>query len=162
MLDAESLQQIAVAVADEIERRRRAEAWNAQVREYLLLRDRALNRQVDLPAASQANLRDLSHQWYRPPQISPDGWIGATLGSMKRETHHPHPLAAYRAQAEISQDELAQRLGISRAMVGHIENRIRKVSAEDAIAFEERLGGLVSRHALRPDIFGPAPAATAA
>ena len=72
MLDAESLQQIAVAVADEIERRRRAEEWNAQVREYLLLRNRALNRQVDLPAASQANLRDLSHQWYWPPQISPD------------------------------------------------------------------------------------------
>jgi len=74
---------------------------------------------------------------------------------MQSETASVHPLAAFRAQARMSQSDLANLLGLSRAMVGHIENRVRNVSAEDAIRFETLLDRRVTRHELRPDIFGP-------
>jgi len=52
--------------------------------------------------------------------------------------------------------EAAARLGVSVGMVGHIELGRRRVSIALAKRLETETGGRMSRHDLRPDIFGPA------
>ena len=47
-------------------------------------------------------------------------------------------------------------LGISVGMVGHIENGRRNVSINVAKKIEAASGGFLTRHDLRPDIFGAA------
>jgi len=51
----------------------------------------------------------------------------------------------------------ARRLGVSVGMVGHIEVERRGVSIKLAKRIEEDTKGAITRHHLRPDVFGPAP-----
>lgn len=55
-----------------------------------------------------------------------------------------------------SQAELGRRIGRSQQNVAYWL-KANKVPAEVAIAIEDAVAGEVSRHELRPDIFGPAP-----
>lgn len=56
-----------------------------------------------------------------------------------------------------SQAELARRIGKKQAHVWNWLHRDNEVPAEAAIPIETATGGKVTRHDLRPDIFGPAP-----
>lgn len=58
--------------------------------------------------------------------------------------------------------KLAQDLGVSRAAVSHWRHKRFRVPAERCIDIERISGGAVTRHALRPDVFGPAPSEQAA
>lgn len=49
----------------------------------------------------------------------------------------------------------AKLLGVSASELCRYENGHRRVAAERAIEFERITG--ISRHVLRPDVFGPAP-----
>jgi transcriptional regulator with XRE-family HTH domain len=62
-----------------------------------------------------------------------------------------NPLKAYRTAKKLSQGEIAEKLGVSRAMVGFLENGEREYSAEMAVLIEERLG--LNRVLFRPDLF---------
>lgn len=64
-----------------------------------------------------------------------------------------HPLREYREKAELSQDDLAETLGISRQMVGLIETGERRITPENALAWERLIP--VSKEKLCPDVFDP-------
>jgi DNA-binding transcriptional regulator YdaS (Cro superfamily) len=59
-----------------------------------------------------------------------------------------------------SQEAVARILGVSHAQVSRYERGLRQVPADRAVAFEKITG--ISRHVLRPDVFGPPPWETAA
>lgn len=57
------------------------------------------------------------------------------------------------------QSQLARRIG-GKVRQGHVWkwlNRCDKVPVEAAIKIEEAVAGEVTRHDLRPDVFGPSP-----
>lgn len=57
-----------------------------------------------------------------------------------------------------SQAKLALAMRCSQQQIAYLLNEnTRSISAEMAKAVDEATGGTVSRHDLRPDIFGPAP-----
>lgn len=62
-----------------------------------------------------------------------------------------NPLKAYRLKNEMSQQEVADRLGVSRAMVGHLENGDRDFTADMAVLIEQTFG--IARVLIRPDLF---------
>lgn len=64
------------------------------------------------------------------------------------------PLREYREKHDLSQDELAEMLGVSRQMIGLIESGRRKVKPEKAGPWEKKTG--IPRAKLRPDVFGKA------
>ncbi|MGE0232695.1 MAG: transcriptional regulator [Flavobacteriaceae bacterium] len=74
-------------------------------------------------------------------------------------TFRTHIERAIRARG--SQAKLAQAAGCSQQYISWLLNEAGQISAEKAIAFERATEGTVSRHDLRPDIFGPAPAEAA-
>lgn len=62
-----------------------------------------------------------------------------------------------------SQAKLAQAAGCSQQYISWLlSDTSRRISAEMAIAFDKATDGAVSKHQLRPDIFGPMPKAGAA
>lgn len=61
-----------------------------------------------------------------------------------------------------SQAKLAAALGCSQQLVSQMLTGRVRVTAEMAVKLDAATGGKVSRHHLRPDIFGPAPASEAA
>lgn len=56
-----------------------------------------------------------------------------------------------------SQVKLAREVGCSQQYISWLLKEADQVSAEMAVAFEKATGSAISRHDLRPDIFGPAP-----
>jgi DNA-binding transcriptional regulator YdaS (Cro superfamily) len=56
-----------------------------------------------------------------------------------------------------SQVKLAKEVGCSQQYISWLLNEADQVSAEMAIAFERATCAAISRHDLRPDIFGSAP-----
>lgn len=68
-----------------------------------------------------------------------------------------HPLRAYRDKEGLSQQELADKLGVSRQMVGLIETGERAVTPENAKTWERVIP--LSKEILCPEIFGRAPKA---
>jgi len=68
----------------------------------------------------------------------------------------PHPFRRYRNKQNLSQEQLAEKLGVSRQMVGLIEAGDRRVTAENAIEWERVTG--IQRALLCPEIFGRAAA----
>lgn len=62
-----------------------------------------------------------------------------------------NPLLAYRTKNALSQEAVAEMLGVSRQMVGMLEKGERNFTAEMAVKVEQRLG--IDRVLVRPDIF---------
>jgi transcriptional regulator with XRE-family HTH domain len=62
-----------------------------------------------------------------------------------------HPLAQYRKAAGLSRAQLADKLGITEAMVGHVERGVRRISAERAKEWERDHG--IPPAIVRPDLF---------
>lgn len=56
-----------------------------------------------------------------------------------------------------SQVKLAKEVGCSQQYISWLLKEADQISAEMAVAFERATGSAVSRHDLRPDIFGPTP-----
>jgi len=54
-----------------------------------------------------------------------------------------------------SQTALARACGVEQGHVWHWLNRAKKLPAERAIQIEHATNGRVTRHQLRPDLFGP-------
>lgn len=67
--------------------------------------------------------------------------------------------AIERAKGDRTQAEFAELVGVTQPLVSYWLNR-GQVGAQYVLTVEEKTG--VSRHDLRPDIFGPAPQADAA
>ena len=61
------------------------------------------------------------------------------------------PLRAYREKKNLSQEELAALLGVSRQMVGMLETGERQFTAEMAVNIEAKTG--MNRVLFRPDLF---------
>jgi DNA-binding transcriptional regulator YdaS (Cro superfamily) len=61
-----------------------------------------------------------------------------------------------------TQQKLAEKIGLSQQGISYLMNAADKVSAEIAIEVEKATDGVVSRHDLRPDIFGAKPSEVAA
>jgi DNA-binding transcriptional regulator YdaS (Cro superfamily) len=59
----------------------------------------------------------------------------------------------YLKSEEVSQAELARRLGVTQGMVWQWLKGVRRVSAEKVLALEEATNGKVTRHEIRPDIY---------
>lgn len=65
-----------------------------------------------------------------------------------------NPLKSYRASSELSQQAVADKLGVSRQMVGFLENGERDFTAEMAVLMEKKLG--IPRASVRADLFAKA------
>ena len=68
-------------------------------------------------------------------------------------------LADYLAKHRLSAAELGRRLNISRAQIHRYLTGRRRITAERAVQIEHVTEGKVTRHELRPDLFGKADAA---
>lgn len=69
-----------------------------------------------------------------------------------------HPLRRYRRiHNQMTQGQLAERLGCSLSMISHIEMGKRSCAPEKVITWEGLLNGEVTRHELRPDIYPDDP-----
>lgn len=53
-----------------------------------------------------------------------------------------------------SQNRLAEAMGCSQSKVSWLLKSADSISGDDAVAVEQATGGDVSRHDLRPDLFG--------
>jgi transcriptional regulator with XRE-family HTH domain len=62
-----------------------------------------------------------------------------------------NPLKSYREEKGLSQQEVADKLGVSRPMVGFLENGERAFSARMAVLMEKKLS--IPRSKVRPDYF---------
>jgi transcriptional regulator with XRE-family HTH domain len=62
-----------------------------------------------------------------------------------------HPLKSYREENELSQQQLADRLGISRQMVGMLETGERDCTADMCLLIEKKLG--IPREEILPELF---------
>jgi transcriptional regulator with XRE-family HTH domain len=63
----------------------------------------------------------------------------------------PNPLKAYREAKGLAQQEVADKLGVSRAMVGHLESGAREFTPDMAVRCEKKLG--IPREDLLPEFF---------
>lgn len=68
-----------------------------------------------------------------------------------------HPLAQYRDEHKLTQQDLADRLGVSRGLISLIEIGEREIQWAQAQKWEAILG--ISREKLAPDIYGRKPSA---
>ncbi len=75
---------------------------------------------------------------------------------------NPHFERFVRDFANGNRQEAAQKLGVSIALVGHLMNGRRQVSIPVAQTIGALTRGEISRHDLRPDVYGPAPERSAA
>ncbi|HWU19354.1 MAG TPA: YdaS family helix-turn-helix protein [Devosia sp.] len=65
------------------------------------------------------------------------------------------PLKAWRVGAQKSAEDVARAAGVTLAMWSRWETGARQVPADRVLTIEAITG--ISRHDLRPDVFGPAP-----
>ena len=66
-----------------------------------------------------------------------------------------HPLLTWRTSEGLSQEQVGERLSVTRWTINSVETGRRQPSTDLAKRIEALTG--ISRHDLRPDIFGPAP-----
>lgn len=64
-------------------------------------------------------------------------------------------------EAHGSQVKLAKAIGCSQQYISWLLSDAKQISVEKAVEFERATGGVVSRHDLRPDFFGPSSGAAA-
>lgn len=66
-------------------------------------------------------------------------------------------IRAYLSKHGLSQEEFGKLIGVSQGLVWQwLEGRTR-ITAERAKEIDEKTGGEVSKHELRPDVFGEVP-----
>lgn len=83
-----------------------------------------------------------------------DGIVSVMADSTSpRITGSTPTLSEQLAAAEISQSELAEKLGVSHGLVSHWCTGRKRITAERARDIELATGGRISRQALRPDVF---------
>ena len=68
----------------------------------------------------------------------------------------------YIKSAGITRIQFAEMVGVSEGMVGHWITGRYRVAAERCLRVESATNGAVTRHDLRPDVFGTAPVAVSA
>lgn len=68
-------------------------------------------------------------------------------------------LRTYRQQKGLSAADFAKSLGIAEVTLRSLENGTRVITAERAAEIEDKTGGEITRHDLRPDLFGERAAA---
>lgn len=66
-------------------------------------------------------------------------------------------LKTYLKRSKQSQSEFAEKLGVSQGLVSQWVQGITGITPERAIEIEDATAGVVTRHELRPDIFGRSP-----
>lgn len=66
-------------------------------------------------------------------------------------------ISDYLHQNKISTAKLAKRLGVSQGLVSHWITGRTRITAEKAILIEEKTGGTINRHDLRPDLWPKRP-----
>jgi len=71
-------------------------------------------------------------------------------------------IRSYLAETGHTQAEFAKAVGVTQSMVGHWLNGRCRIVAEKAVEIERATNHRVSRHELRPDVFGAAPSGTQA
>ena len=64
-----------------------------------------------------------------------------------------NPLKEYRTKNNLTQLQLAIKLGCSQSLVTHIESGRRRVSWENAISWEKRTNKELTKEILAPHIF---------
>lgn len=64
-----------------------------------------------------------------------------------------HPLKQYREKAGLTQEELAEKLGVSRQMIGLIETGERSITPGNALDWEKLIP--VTKEVMCPEIFDP-------
>jgi transcriptional regulator with XRE-family HTH domain len=69
-------------------------------------------------------------------------------------------LRNWRKKVNLTQADAARLLGVTAAQISRYEAGKRQIAPERVVKFEKITG--ISRHVLRPDVFGPAPWETAA
>lgn len=69
------------------------------------------------------------------------------------------PIKLWRQQVNRTAEDVAAEAGVTLAMWSRWETGARQVPAERVLEIERITG--ISRHDLRPDVFGPAPAPVA-
>ena len=62
-------------------------------------------------------------------------------------------------EAHGSQVKLAREMGCSQQYISWLLSHAKQISAESALKFEKATGGIITRHDLRPDVFGPSEGA---
>lgn len=62
-----------------------------------------------------------------------------------------NPLKTYRSKTRQSQQDVADKLGVSRQMVSFLENGEREYTADMSVLIEKKLG--IPREKFRPDLF---------
>lgn len=77
------------------------------------------------------------------------------MGTRKQE-EKTHPLVEYREKHGLTQQELADKLKVSRGLISLIESGERPITAQNAKDWEGILG--IPREKLCPEIFGRAAA----
>lgn len=65
-------------------------------------------------------------------------------------------IAQYRIAQGLTQQQLADRLGVSQPLICLLESGMRRPSPLLAIQIERKTGGVINRQILRPDLFGVA------
>jgi transcriptional regulator with XRE-family HTH domain len=68
----------------------------------------------------------------------------------------PNPLKKYREAKQLSQQDVADKLGVSRQMVGFLENGEREFTPDMAVKIEKKLG--IPREEIVPEFFRKAAA----
>lgn len=61
------------------------------------------------------------------------------------------PLRAYREENNLTQQEVADRLDVSRGLIAQLETGDKRYTADMAVLIEKRLG--IPRERFRPDLF---------
>lgn len=62
-----------------------------------------------------------------------------------------HPLLDYRQAHGLTREALAKRLGVTVAMLGHVERGVRRFSATKAVVWERELG--IPARVTLPELF---------
>lgn len=66
-------------------------------------------------------------------------------------------IRSYLAATGRTQSEFAKDIGVTQSMVGHWLNGRCRIVAEKAVEIERATDHKISRHDLRPDVFGAVP-----
>ncbi len=66
-------------------------------------------------------------------------------------------ISDYLQNNAISTSKLAKQLGVSQGLVSQWITGRTRITAEKAVLIEEKTGGMINRHDLRPDLWPPPP-----